>query len=169
MHVVEAVQQREAEAFVREGEFGEAAMPVVAGEDGALAQVLAPPDAIGADAAGAAQPGDPDPLAHPETPGQWRRFGHHADDLVAGHQRQQVRGQLAVDDVQVGAADGAGAHPDQHVMPACAEYRQRCLAQGAARGVEQHGRHRVFAVGLHGAICRPADGGRCLRRGTARR
>ena len=38
---------------------------------------------------------------------------HLADDLVAGDERQLRVGELAVDDVQVGPADAAGAHAQQ--------------------------------------------------------
>jgi hypothetical protein len=34
---------------------------------------------------------------------------------MTGHQRQDRLGQLAIDDMQISPADGAGADPDQHL------------------------------------------------------
>ena len=52
-------------------------------------------------------------------PGRRRRSARRppapCHDLVAGHERQLRVGQLAVDDVQVGAADAAGAHLEEHL------------------------------------------------------
>ena len=44
-----------------------------------------------------------------------RRSSTVADDLVAGDERQRGAVELAVDDVQVGAADAAGVHVEEHV------------------------------------------------------
>ena len=63
------------------------------------------------------------------------------DRLVPRHQRQLGRRQLAVDDVQVGAADAASRDPDQHLARA----RQRNAAllqrQGLPDTVEHHRAH----------------------------
>ena len=82
-------------------------------KQGALAEVLAARAAVAALAAGPAQPRDPDPVAGREALRPLPRLDHLADDLVAEDQRQLRLGELAVDDVQVGAADAAGDHPDE--------------------------------------------------------
>ena len=81
-------------------------------------------------AAAAAEPRHADALAHVRRgdAGAQRLDGGH--DLVAGHQRQARQRQLAVDDVQVGAAHRAGTHAQQHLA-------------GARRGrVARHHRQR---------------------------
>jgi hypothetical protein len=37
------------------------------------------------------------------------------DDLMAEYERQLRVGQLTVDDVEIGTADAAGCHPDEHL------------------------------------------------------
>ncbi len=64
-----------------------------------------------------------------------------ADDLVAGDQRQLGVRQFAVDDVQVGPADGAGLDPHQHLARAGGRVGDLRRAQRPAGGVEDHGEH----------------------------
>ena len=52
------------------------------------------------------------PVANRSAP---RRPDHLADHLVAGDERQLRLGELAVDDVEVGATDAAGEHLDLHL------------------------------------------------------
>ncbi len=66
---------------------------------------------------------------------------HAADDLVTGHDRQLRVRQLAVDDVQVGAADAAGA-TSISTWPGPGWAAAAGLAQGQARPVQQHRAHR---------------------------
>ena len=107
--VVDARWQREAEALVGDGVLGVTAIDLVAREAGVVAKVLAPFAAVAAVPAGVTQPGNADPRA------RWRvRAGpagiDDPDDLVPGHDRMADAGQFIVDDVQVGAADGARRH-----------------------------------------------------------
>src|SRR5438876_831611 len=69
-------------------------------------------------ATASAEPGYADPLAGAQRrdAGAYRLDG--ADDLVAGHHRQAGHRQLAVDEMEVGAADRAGAHPQPHLAGA---------------------------------------------------
>ena len=92
-----------------------AAVAVVAGERGIVAEVLAAVAAIGAVAAGAPEPRNADSSADREALDVRPRPQDPADNLVAGHDRRPHVGQLAVDDVQVGAADAAGFDPDQQL------------------------------------------------------
>src|SRR5690606_21749831 len=68
-----------------------------------------------------------------------------ADDLVAEDQRQLRIRQLAVGDVQVGPADPAGAHAQQHLARARLGIRQLAQDQRPARLLEQHRLHRLMA------------------------
>jgi len=57
-----------------------------------------------------------------------------ADDLVPGHERQFRIGKLAIDDMQIGPADGAGAHRDQQLLRAGMRRRQLRHGQRPAGG-----------------------------------
>ena len=142
-----AVGQREAEALVGHRVLGVAAVAVVAGEACAVAEVLPARAAVAAVAVGPAQPG---------TPRRGRRrealaAAHHApDDLVAEHQRQLGSVELAVDDVQVGAAHAAGGHLEQH-LPGPA----RSVGQVAAAA--RSGRRRRGAIARTQRSARPSS------------
>ena len=79
---------------------------VAAGEACAHAEVLPAAAAVLALAAGPAQPRNAHPLATADD---------GADDLVTRGDGIAARGQLAIDQVQVGAAHAAGAHFDEHL------------------------------------------------------
>ncbi len=120
-----AGREVEAEALVGHGVLGHAAVEVAPGEERAGAEVLAPGAAVGALAAGPPEPG------HPDTPPDRRRalaLGARArlrgartapldgpDDLVPEDARRGGDGHLAVEQVQVGAADPAGVDPQQQL------------------------------------------------------
>ena len=52
-------------------------------------------------------------------------------------------GQLAIDEVEVGAADGTGLDPDQHLARAGRRHRQLHGPQRPAGCIQQHGRGGV--------------------------
>jgi hypothetical protein len=133
-----AARQGEAEALVGDGERGEAAVAVVAGEARAVAQVLAARAAIATLSAGPAQPGHPHPLARGEA---LTGLDEAADDLVPRHERQLRPRELAVDDMQVGAADAAGGHLEKDLPGTGLGSGQIGRPEGGARCVEDHGAH----------------------------
>ena len=130
--VAEPVGNREAEALVGDDPLGVAAVDVVAGEAGAVAEVLPAARAEAALAARPAEPGHAEPAA----------VLGLADDLVAGHERQLRTRELAVDDVQVGAADAAGADAEQQLPRRRLGPLELRRPQRRARSVEQHRPHR---------------------------
>ena len=146
--VVVAVGQGEAVGGVGDGELGVAAVQRVAGEARRVAQVLAAGAAVGAGAAGVAEPGDADAPADGERGGAGAAGQHLAHDLVAGDQGQLGMRQLAVDDVQVGAADRAGLDPHQDLARAGDGVGELGRAQWLAGGVEDHGEHDGTIVGF---------------------
>ena len=79
---------RKAVALVGDGQLGIAAVDLVAGEAGAVAQILLPAAAILAHPAGPAEPRHPDPVADRESIGRFALLDDGADDLVPGDQRQ---------------------------------------------------------------------------------
>src|SRR5207247_10392400 len=98
-----ALGNRKAEALVGDGVLGVAAVEVVAGEPGLVAEILAPARAVAAAAVRPSQPGDAQTAAA-------RLLD--ADDLVARNERELRARPLSVDDVQVCAADPARQHAD---------------------------------------------------------
>ena len=94
---------------------GVAAIDVVAGEAGAIAEVLAVTSAVAALSVRPAKPGNADAIAGREALGARTERGDLADDLVAENERQLGAGQFTVDDVQIGATYTTGLDLDQHL------------------------------------------------------
>ena len=108
----------EAVALVRHGVLGIAPVQGVAGEAWMVAEVLPALAAVAADPAGVAQPRHPDAVADPEFFHPRPHGGHRAGNLMTEDQGQFGLGQLPVHDMQIGAADPAGPHPDEHLLRA---------------------------------------------------
>src|SRR5205085_5878434 len=128
-----ALWDREAEALVGDGVLRVAAVEVVAGEARRVAEVLAPARAVAAGAVRPAEPRDADAAAARLV---------DADDLVADDERQLRMRKLAVDDVQVGAADAAGEDADEQLTRGRLRRRPLLEPERAARRVEDHRAHR---------------------------
>ncbi len=111
--VADAAGQRVGEGGGDGGVLRVAAVGVPAGVAGGGAEVLVAAPAEAAGAVGGAEPGD----AHPVTDGVAVHVrpggGDHADHLVPRGDVRPVHGQVALGDVQVGAADPAGADVHQ--------------------------------------------------------
>ena len=117
----------------------EAAVAVPAGEDSALAEVLATAPAEPAATAGAPEPGDARPLANAPPGGLRPRRLHRADDLVAGHHREPAGGEVAARELEVGAAHSAGLDAQQQLVgggSGIGEFR-RCEHGARPRPLEQ--------------------------------
>jgi len=112
------VGEREGVPLVGDRVLGVAAVHAVPREARPRAQVLAPRPAVAALAARPRQPWHADAAARREALGTVASLGHGADDLVAEHQRQLRVRELAVGDVEVGAADPTGVHAQQELARA---------------------------------------------------
>src|SRR5439155_3531075 len=94
------------------------------------------------------------------------------DDLVSGDDRQPLRRQIALHDVQIRPADRADAGPDPHLTRP--RLRRRHLAQRERRAVNvawliQHeGAHRVSLPPVRHRVWTPAGVGRPPAGGTWR-
>src|SRR5215475_6447577 len=89
-----------------------AAIDGVAGKRRRIAKILEPSPAIGTSSIDSAHPGDPHAALQ-------RKIGagsshDFADNLVTGNHSIAAHGQLTLDDVQIGSADSAGPHPQEH-------------------------------------------------------
>src|SRR5450759_5839397 len=121
-HVAAELAQREGESRVGERRGRVAAVAGVAGEPRPIAQVLALHRTIGTHAAGVAEPRNPDPRAELQPPDFGSDRVDPSDDLMPRDYRQVRFGQLAVDHVQVGAANSAGQNLHTDFAPIPASY-----------------------------------------------
>ena len=112
------VRDREDEAGIRQRVVRIAAVEGVAGESREVAEVLAAGAAIGAGAAGGAEPGNADAVADRERRHAGPDRLDAADDLVTGHDRIAEIGKLAIHDVKVGAANAARRDAHQNLSGA---------------------------------------------------
>jgi len=144
-HGIAGFAQWEGVAGIRNGGRGKAAVARITGEFGAVAEVFLLRDAIGAGAAGMAQPGDADPLANPHALDAAADGIDPADDLMTWNDRHFRIGQFAVDDMQVGAADAAGEHLDADLPGAGLSIRQGSPHQRRADRRQNHCEHGVVS------------------------
>ena len=109
-----------------------------------LAEVLEPTRAKPARLVGPAQPGHADALALAEPGGSRARPLDSAHDLVADHKRQLGICELAINDVEVGAAHGTGGDPDQDFLRSWLRIGQRHEPQRLLDGFEHHRPHQAI-------------------------
>ena len=69
----------------------------------------------------------------------------NADDFVTGDERQDRVGQLAVNDVQVGATDRAGSHPQPHLARTGFGHGQDGRGERCAGPFQHHRPHAPHA------------------------
>ena len=156
--VAAGIAQREGEACIGHGRRGVAAVARVAGEQGAVAQVLALHPAIRTDAASVAQPGDAHALTERQSLDTGAERIDAADDLMPGDDGHLGLRQLAVDDVQVGSTDPAGGDRDADLPRPRLAVRKFRPFERLADLVQHHGVHGVpFRL-----IC-PSPKSRCSR------
>lgn len=115
MLVVIRRRQSETEACISERVLGVAAVDLITRVLRLRAQILALRSAEIAEPPRSSQPGDSDPLAWCTGLNASADLFNPTDDLMAGHDWDLGRWQIAVDDVQVRAADAAGQHAHQHL------------------------------------------------------
>ncbi len=136
-----ALGEREAESLVRDGELGEATVDVIPREARRVAEVLGARQTEAALAARPAEPRHPD--SRPDlgdTPGT--TLEHLPHDLVTGDEWQVRPRQLAVHDVEIGAADTASAHAEQQLTGRGRRVGELRGPEPAERLLEHHCPHR---------------------------
>ena len=109
-HVTARFAERERITRVGDRRRRKTAVARVSGEERAIAEIFLSAHAIGADAAGVAEPRNADALAHAQPLDAGPDRIDPADDLVARDDRHLRVGQFAIDDMQIRAADAAGGH-----------------------------------------------------------
>src|SRR5215208_750128 len=152
-----AFGERKAEPVVGGGILGVAAVYLVAGEAGIVAQVLPSRAAVAAGAVRVPEPGYADPVPRGETFDAPADPFDRTDDLVAGDQGQLRIRELAVHHVQVCPAHRAGVDPDKDVLRPRFRLRHLGGAQRVARRVENHRAH----ASTHPPARRGRAGSRC--------
>ena len=142
MQVVIALRQRQHIRRVGHGVFGVTTVLLVAGEAGIGAEILAAPATVIAVPAGVREPGDPDAGAECRRLDLRAAGDHGAHDLMTRYDRNLGVGQVAVDQMQVGAADAAGVDADQHLRRTRLRTRHRARNQRPTGTLAHHRLHR---------------------------
>jgi len=114
-HVIANFAEREPIARIGDRRRCETAVARVPGEERAIAEIFLAAPAIGADAAGVAEPRNADALTHAQPFDASPDHIDPADDLGARNDRHLRVGQFPIDDMQVRAADAARGHVDSNL------------------------------------------------------
>src|SRR5438876_5831208 len=135
-------RDRKAVPLVGDRQLRIAAVGFVADKASPIAQVLPSACAVAADAVGPAQPRHPDAIPDREALRSLAAGEHGPDYLVPGHEWQLRSGQLAVEDVQVRAADSARGHRYQYLSATDVGIAQLSRLQRLALSLKNHRAHR---------------------------
>jgi hypothetical protein len=114
VRIVESRRQVKAEIGSGDDMLGIAAIARVPRELRRIAQIFLMRSAELTGAAASAEPRQPDAVADRESVDADPAGDHASDDFVAGYDRQALRRQFAIDYVQIGTADAAGADTQNH-------------------------------------------------------
>jgi|SRR5208337_1168543 len=111
VQIVELIGKREREIGANDGEFSIAAICGVTGECGCIAKIFEAEATVLAGTIGSSHPGN----AYTGADGEIiRRSGYYfSDNLMSGDDSGAARWQVALNDVQVGAAYSTGTYPQQ--------------------------------------------------------
>ena len=148
MQVVEIGRKRKYEISPRQRIFRITPIYRIAGEHGRIAKVLHATAAIPARSVNAANPRNSDP----STDGNVLRgaFHHVADNLMSGNQTLSPRRKFSFDNMQVGTADPACPHFQQHMTRFQRRTRNFLYAQRTLRNIlgciEDRGYHRIVLM-----------------------
>ena len=145
--VREAVRKREAIARVGQRELRVAAVDRIAGEARRVAEIFASGDAVSALAARPREPRNADALADAEPRDVRAQRGDGAHDFMARDDGGARVRQLAVHDVQVGAADAARVDAHQHLAGAGNRVGHVLAVERAARRPQDHRKHAFLPRG----------------------
>ncbi len=141
----------------------------IASKGGRIAKIFVVIFAIPARGVGASDPGDADPCSQSEVRG--RSLDNLTHDLMTGNQTLPQWRKLAFDNVEVGPANTAGPHAQQHLSGSRFRFRyllgtQRpiCdLSRGSQHGGFQCDLLTLDDVGVVGSWVRPALALLCMR------
>jgi hypothetical protein len=147
MQVVEGLRESKGEVCEHGHVAGESAVAVPSGKAGRGAQVLTVTGAEAAGPTGRSQPGGTGALADAPAADVPSDPFHTAHRLVAGHDGQLARGDLALHHLQVRPADRARRHPDDQLVGPWLGIGELDILEGAR---VDRGRHRE-PHGTHGA------------------
>lgn len=137
--VLEGVRETEREVCINREVLGEATIAMPASECGRFAEILQPGGAEFTGPAGGAQPGDAGTVAGSPATDATAKSYHTAHGLVTGNERQPSRTNIALRELQVGAADATGADLEQ-------EFTGTRLRRGEVLDAERRRRHRAWSV-----------------------
>jgi hypothetical protein len=140
MGVVVPFGDRKAVAGIGDAILRVAAIDIVAGKPGSVAEILSAGRAIDANPARPSKPGNTHPVAGTE----WRvvpRLLDDTDDLVSEYQRQLRTSELAVNDVEVRSANRARQDANKHLSRRRSWPRYFDFPQFRPRPLQYHREH----------------------------
>src|SRR6185503_9667675 len=146
--VRERTREWQGETRVRRRVFGEAAVAIVAGELGAIAEILASARAEATNAAGRAEPRHADALADDESFDFSTELVDGSDNLMSENERQLRTSELTIVNVEVGPAHAAREHLDPHLVRKDVWPRKLLEAELRPGLLENHSPHRLSHRGL---------------------
>src|SRR5262249_22924806 len=136
------IRQLEGVSTVCDRILGVAAVDLVAGESSIRTQILTSAAAVPTDAVRVAKPRDPDSIADGMITHLGANALHAADNLMPGHDRNLWIGQLAIDNVEIGATDAARLYLHENLGRAGRRDLSIDSLQRASAGTEKrHGAH----------------------------
>ena len=131
-----------------------AAIARIAGKDWVIAEVLPAAQAIGAMTAGMTEPGNADAFAEAEPADVGADRIDPPDNLMPGNDRHLRIWQFPVDDMEIGAADAAGAHAHANLSGARLWIGQILVGERGSDLVQDHGFHAKCSKDLRLSFAR---------------
>src|ERR1700730_17640886 len=134
-------RQTKTKSCVGNGELGVTAVDVVAGEAGVVAKILSGRSTINGFAIRPAQPRNPDAVTDRKIFDALASLLDAPDNLMSQNQRQLRVGQLAINNVQIGPANGAGVNPDKQLACLPLWFRHIVQHERFSRFLQNHRAH----------------------------
>ena len=122
-------------------ELGVAAVDIETGKFCAVAEIFAVRPAINAIAIGPAEPWNANPIASCKSIYAFADLLDAADNLVTKNERKFRIGQLAINDMKIGAANGAGVNPNEQLSMARFGFGQVAEREWLSNFFEHHRAH----------------------------
>src|SRR5690606_7632648 len=157
-HIVDIAGKEKAVSMVSYRELGIAAVRVVPGEPGLIAEIFIARKAAVTCATGPCEPGYADPVTDAE-PADFRpERDDPADNLMARNQRKLRFRKLAIQNVQVGTAHAAGRHLDHNLSRAGTGIWNLGADQRLTGGAKLHCTHGILLCAEDKCVaCRNLD------------
>ena len=153
-YVLESVGNGKTKTRIGHGKVGVTAINVVAGEACAIAKIFTTGPAELTFTTRPAQPRNADPIALAKSFYIASNFFDASHDFVSGNQRQLRGRQFAIDNVKIGAADGAGGNAQEDLPGIRSWFENVAQLQLLFGRIEYHCAHNEQNSGRFSALSR---------------